>query len=780
MKNPCRLPVLMLCLIAHSLFAQDYSKYKVKPVVSQKAKPFDLNDVRILEGSPFKHAMDLNAKYLLELDADRLLHRWRKNAGFEPKAPLYKGWEETSSHMLGHYLSALAIQYAASGDKRFLDKANYVVDELATYQKARGTGYVGGIPNEDKIWKDVSAGKIRSGGFDLNGGWVPWYMLHKAWAGLVDAYLYTGNSKAKDVVVGMSDWAYKNFIDLPDSSFQKMMVAEFGGMNESLAQVYAITGNKKYLDLSYKFYHKSVMDPLSQRIDKLGGLHANTQIPKVLGAARQYELTGNKREYDIADFFFHAVVNDHSYVNGGNSNYEWFNQAGKFDNVLGTNTSETCNTYNMLKMDKYLFSWNPSAKLADYYERALYNHILASQHPETGMFCYYVALQSGKQKVYSTPFESFWCCVGSGIENHAKYGEAIYFQGTNGSLYVNLFIPSTLNWKEQKVVVQQETKYPKEETTIIKIDPEKASKFAVNIRKPDWAEKGMTVSVNGRKVPVAVNAEGYVAIERTWRKGDVIKVNMPMHLYTEAMPDAPHRTAVLYGPLLLTGVLGKEKPDALGVPVLITKNTPVTEWVKPVDYKNLIFSTASVGQPKDLQLKPFYEVYDDRYVVYWDLFTEEGWKKKKASYEAELKRQAEIEKRTIDVVRLGEQQSEKDHNLTGSNTGVGSYDERKFRDAPNGGWFSFEMKVDTNEPVELIATYNGGERGNREFDILVDDVKIFSENLKGEKPRQFVDHIYPLAVVQTKGKSKVVVKYQALPKNIAGGLFEIRLARQQK
>lgn len=236
---------LICSCFSQTLLAQDYSKYKVKPVVTQKAKPFDIKNVRLLDGSPFKHAMDLNARYLLELDADRFLYRWRKNAGLEPKAPLYKGWEETSSHMLGHYLSALAIQYAASGDKRFLDNVNYVIDELATCQKARGTGYVGGIPNENNIWKEVAAGNIRSGGFDLNGGWVPWYMLHKAWAGLIDAYLYTGNEKAKEVVVGMSDWAYKNFIDMPDSSFQRMMVAEFGGMNESLAQVYALTGNKK-------------------------------------------------------------------------------------------------------------------------------------------------------------------------------------------------------------------------------------------------------------------------------------------------------------------------------------------------------------------------------------------------------------------------------------------------------------------------------------------------------------------------------------------------------
>ena len=774
-----RFSIFIFCISA-GLWAkcQDYSSYKVKPAILFKAIPFDIKDVRLLKGSPFRKAMDINATYLSSLDPDRLLSRWRLNAGLKPKAPVYAGWEENSSHMLGHYLSACATQYAASGDTRFLNKVNYVVSELAIYQHARKTGYIGGIPNEDSIWHQVISGDIRSGGFDLNGGWVPWYMLHKVWAGLIDAYIYCNNRQAKEVVVKLSDWAYANFINMPDEQFQKMMICEFGGMNESLADVYALTGNKKYLDLSYKFYDRSIMDPLAARVDKLGGRHANTQIAKMIGAQRQYELSGNKREKTIAEFFFNAVVHDHSYVNGGNSNYEYFSQKGKLSGQLSTNTSETCNSYNMLKMDKHLFSWNPSVSLADYYERALYNHILASQNPETGMFCYYVALQSGKEKIYSTAYESFWCCVGTGIENHAKYGEAIYFKGNDGSLYVNLFIPSVLNWKEKGVSIRQDTKYPEQESTTIKVDPKKASTFAIHLRYPGWAKKGVVLKVNDQVVPVNVQPGNYITISRRWKKGDSIHLTVPMQLYTEPMPDDVNKLAVMYGPLLLSGELGKEKPGALDIPVLITNDKPVSEWIKQIPNQSLSFQTVNVGRPRDINLKPFYETYDQKYIVYWDLFTEQAWLGKKAAYEAEIRRQEEIERRTIDVVRVGEQQSEKDHNFQGDNTGVGENDSHKFRDAPNGGWFSYDLTCDPLQPVQLICTYNGSDGGKREFDILVNGVKIARESLKSEKPKTYIDHVFNLPPELTKGKLVITIRFQALPENIAGALFGCRLVKE--
>jgi DUF1680 family protein len=764
-------------------YPQDYSRYKIKPVVKLKAIPFDLNDVRLLDGSPFKQAMDVNAKYLLALNPDRFLSRWRTNSGLKAKAPLYGGWEATSSHMLGHYLSALVLQYASSGDKQFLDRANYIVDELGECQKARKTGYIGGIPNEDKIWKEVAAGDIKTAGFDLNGGWVPWYMLHKIWAGLIDSYLYTGNEKAKEIVIRLSDWAYTNFINLPDSKFQQMMACEFGGMNESLAEVYAITGDKKYLDLSYKFYDKKVMDPLAQEHDQLGGLHANTQIPKIIGAARQYELTGNAREHTISSFFFDAVIKHHSYVNGGNSNYESFSRRDDLSNQLGTNTSETCNTYNMLKLDRHLFTLEPSAGLMDYYERALYNHILASQQHETGMFCYYVALLSGKQKVFSTPFDSFWCCVGTGIENQAKYGESIYFKGTDEGLYVNLFIPSTVWWKEKKTHIRQETNYPESPTTTIHVDPQSASKFTVRLRYPGWAENGAFVKINGKAFKVTETPGSYIVINRLWKKGDKIEATFPMQLHTEAILTNPAKQAVLYGPVLLAGALGKDKLADNQIPVLVTNGEPVSRWFKSTA-NPLYFETSNVIRPdNEIKVIPFYAIHDQRQIVYWDIFTESQWADKKASFLAAEKHEAELESKTIDILRLGEQQPELDHHLAGENTGVGEYNEEKFRDAtyrevPPGGWFSFTMKCDPAAPLELYCTYNGSDGGNRKFNILVDDTVIKTEQLVGESPRKMIDHIYKIPVELTHGKDKITVKFQAFPKNIAGALFKCRLVKQ--
>ena len=766
--------LLALSVLASS--AAQQGRYVVEPIVKRLAVPFKLSEVRLLPGSPFSEAMKLNATYLLSLDADRFLNRWRQNAGLTPKAPLYQGWEQTSSHMLGHYLSALVLEYAASGDKIFLSKANYVVDELAEIQLARKTGYIGGIPKEDSIWKDVAAGKIVSGGFDLNGGWVPWYMLHKIWAGLLDSYLYTGNEKAKKVVVNLSDWACHEFGNMPDSFFQKMMVAEFGGMNESLAEVYAITGDKKYLDLSYKFYHKKIMDPLSRMEDQLAGIHANTQIPKVIGAARQYELTGNQREYDIANFFFQAVVKDHTYANGGNSNYESFNKAGIFETALGTNTSETCNTYNMLKLNRYLFTWKPSVKLADYYERAVYNHILASQHPKTGMLCYYVALQSGTQKVYSTPYESFWCCVGTGLENHSKYAENIYFKDMKEGLFVNLFIPSILTWEEKNIVITQENKFPDEAITRFKITASKPVIFPMHFRCPSWSKNGMEIYINGMKAAITTTAGSYATIERSWENGDKIELRFDMELYSESMPDVPSKTAIFYGPLLMAGALGTEKPGVMGVPVLVTDNRPLKEWIRRSDASDLHFNTLKVGRPNDVALQPFYTIHDQRYIVYWDLFSEEDWKIKKANYEKEILRLGDIERRTIDVVRYGEQQSEKDHDLTGRNTGVGTHLERKFRDAPNGGWFSFKVKV-ISGALQLLNTYNGGDGGKRAFEIFADGIKIADEALKGDNRGRYIEKAYTIPENITKDKDTITIKFMGLAGNTAGAFFESRIVR---
>jgi DUF1680 family protein len=400
--------------------------------------------------------------------------------------------------------------YASSQQKVFKDRVNEMVTALAECQKARKTGYVGAIPKEDSIFTKVSRGEIKSGGFDLNGGWSPWYTVHKVMAGLLDAYLYCGNQQALAVVTGMADWTGKTVNPLSPELLQKMLKCEYGGMAEVLANLYAITGKKEYLDLSYKFYDDFVMVPLSKRINPMAGKHSNTNVPKAIGSARQYELTGLESDKTIASFFWDIMVHHHTYVIGGNSNYEYCGEPDKLSEHLSDNTCETCNTYNMLKLTRHLFTWQPNSELTNYYERALYNHILASQNPESGMMCYFVPLRMGTKKDFSDQFNTFTCCVGSGMENHVKYNESIYFQGADGSLFVNLFIPSRLNWKEKGLVLTQQTQYPTQGNSQLTLELRKSQKFALKIRKPWWATNGVQVKVNGQSVASEPDASGYI------------------------------------------------------------------------------------------------------------------------------------------------------------------------------------------------------------------------------------------------------------------------------
>ena len=768
--------IAILSLFVFTTFGAEIKK-TVPNLVEIKANPFTLFDVRLLD-SPFKHAMEVEGAYLLSMEPDRLLHNFHKNAGLPTKGEIYGGWESmgVAGHSLGHYLSACSMMYASAGDERFKKRVEYIIDELKICQDTRKTGYIGGIPDEDKIFAEVSAGDIRSKGFDLNGGWVPWYTEHKIWAGLLDAYELCDNETAKEVVVKLSDWAYRNFANLTNEQFQKMLACEHGGMNESLAEVYAITGNQKYLDLSKRFHHKAILDPLAAQRDELAGKHANTQIPKIIGCSRRYELTGNKQDSTIASFFWETIVNHHSYVTGGNSEREHLGQPDQLAKKLSDQTTETCNTYNMLKLTKHLFSQDPKVKYADYYERALYNHILSSQNPDNGMVCYMVPLGSGGIKTYSTPFESFWCCTGTGMENHVKYGEAIYFKGNGESLIVNLYIPSVLTWKEKGLVIRQESKYPEEGRVNFTIDQTAGKKIRLEFRLPWWADHGMKIQVNGKKMTSVADANRYVSLTGNWKKGDRITLDIPMHLYTESMPDDLNKAAVLYGPMVLAAKLGTKNLDPVfDIPVLITDNQPIDKWLKRSDNKQLSFITKKIGQPQDVELIPFYRMHHQKYMIYFDFFTTDKWAEKKAGYQAELKRMEVIAKRTIDQIAIGEMQPERDHNLSGEMTSVGDANGRKWRDASNGGWFSFEMNVSDKSPLELICTYWGSDDGNREFDLLIDGVKLATQELKRNQPDKFFDIAYPIPGELVKDKAKVTIKFQAHPGKFAGGLFGCRI-----
>ncbi|TDX01256.1 hypothetical protein EDB95_2288 [Dinghuibacter silviterrae] len=764
----------MVLLGAGSLQAQSYvpeknnPKILVKPVIRPKAYAFDLKDVRLLN-SPFRDAMVRDSGYLLSLSADRLLHRFYANAGLPPKAPVYGGWESSglSGHTLGHYLSACSMMYASTGEPAFAERVRYIVGELARCQDARKTGYVGAIPNEDTLWAQVARGDIHSSGFDLNGGWSPWYTVHKVMAGLLDAYLYVGDQQALDVAKKLADWTGKELGGLNDAQIQHMLACEFGGMNEALTNLYSLTADKKYLDLSYKFQHKAIMDPLAAGHDPLPGKHSNTQIPKIIGCARRYEVEGDSSDAGIARNFWDIVVGHHTYVIGGNSDHEYLGEADHLSDYLSESTCESCNTYNMLKLTRHLFAWNPDSRLGDYYERALYNHILASQNPENAMMTYFVPLKMGGRKQFSDSTDTFTCCVGSGMENHSKYAEGIYYEGADGGLYVNLFIPSVLHWKDRGVTVTQTTNYPYSDTTTLTIDGNAA--FALRLRHPWWATNGITVLVNGQPVQTAPEADGYLVIKRAWHKGDRVQLTMPMHLYTESMPDDTNRVALLYGPVVLAGNLGDKDPstDLHGVPVLLTSDHQVGNWIQQTG--PLTFHTQGVGKPFDITLTPFYKNYDDYYSVYWDFFTPQDWTNREAEYEAEKARRKDIDDRTIDIMRLGEMQPERDHHLDSKISYVGDESARRSRDCRNGGFFTFDMKPGDS----LFVTAWGGDNG-RVVDIYVDDVKIATQALVHPKPNQFVDLVYPIPADLVKDKTIIRVKFQAPVGKSSGSIFGVR------
>jgi DUF1680 family protein len=772
---------LLIC-IGPLLFALETNadaKTQVPDRIRREARGFNLADVRLLDG-PFKKAMLLDAQYLLRLEPNRFLSWFRKEAGLKPKGEVYGGWEARgiAGHSLGHYLSACAMMFASTGDVRFRERVNYIVSELELCQRENGNGYLAAIPNGKKIFKEVAAGDIRSQGFDLNGGWVPWYTLHKLFAGLLDANQYCGNSKALAIAVKLADWADTTLANLTEEQFQRMLACEHGGMNESLAELYAHTGNQKYLRLSRRFHHKAVLDPLARREDRLQGLHANTQIPKLIGLARRHELTGDVTDKTAAEFFWDRVVHHHSYVIGGNSDGEHFGPPDKLSDRLSQNTTETCNTYNMLKLTRYLFEWNASAEYADYYERALYNHILASQNPDDGMFCYYVPLKAGARKTYSTPFDSFWCCVGTGMENHTKYGDAIYFH-SDDALWVNLFIASELNWKEKRVSLRQETRYPDADTVSLTFKTRRPITLALRLRYPAWATQGLRVSINGRPKRVNARPGSFVEIRRGWKTGDQIELKIPMSLRLEAMPDNPNRAAVLYGPTVLAGEFGQEVQAGVEGPILtpalITENRPLAQWIKPVAGEPSTFRTVGVGRPIDVTLSPFYRVHDKRYAVYWDQFTPQQWIVREADYKAELERARRLEAMTIDFAQPGEMQPERDHNMQGERTEAGEHSGRKWRHARDGGWVSFALKVLPDKPVSLVVTYWGSETGPRNFDVLVDGVKIATQSLQNDKPGKFFDVTYAIPEELTRGKTKITVRFQAWPGNIAGGFYGLRV-----
>ncbi len=775
---------LMITCLAFSCTEKKKERIKTNGPenVDFKVLPFEIKDVKLLDG-PFKHATELNVQSLLNYEPDRFLAKFRIEAGLKPKAQHYEGWEANTiaGHSLGHYLSAISLMYATTGNKKFLDRVNYIVDELTECQDADGDGYIGAFPNGKKILEEqVAKGDIRSQGFDLNGIWAPFYTEHKVMDGLYHAYKLCGNKKALEVEKKFADWLYTIVKDLNEEQVQKMLNCEHGGMNEALAELYAQTGDKKYLKMSYIFHHKAILDSLAHHKDILPGKHANTQIPKLVGTARRYELTGDKNDFEASKFFWNRVVHHHSYVTGGNGDHEYFGPPDTLSNRLSDGTTETCNVYNMLKLSRHLFLWDARPEVADFYERALFNHILSSQNPQNGRVTYNLSLEMGGHKEFQYP-EWFTCCIGTGMENHSKYGANIYYHN-NSELYVSQFIASELNWKEKGLKVTQKTKYPEEQGTYLEFSCEKPVQLSVKIRYPYWAEKGIQVAVNNKTVKVKEHPGSFVTIDRDWENGDKLEVKFPFSLRLETMPDNKNRVAVMYGPLVLAGDLGPEQDpkasDPLYVPVFMTENRNPASWITPVKGQPNTFVTNGVGRPRDVELKPFYSFYNRSYSVYFDLFTKGQWDKQQAEYKARQEKLKKMEKMTIDFFQLGEMQPERDHNFKNEKARVGEFKHRRYREADRGGWFSFEMEVYAGQPMELAFEYWGGFPGSRTFDIHVDGTKLITENLSNAKPGEFFYKYYDLPDSLTVNGGKIEMKLVPHDGHRAGPLFSVRTMKR--
>lgn len=756
---------------------------------------FALRDVR-LTASPFMEAQQTDLRYLMALDPDRLLAPFRREAGLPAVKQSYGNWESSGldGHMGGHYLSALALMHAATGDEQVKERLDYFVRELKRCQDAGGDGYLGGVPGGKEAFDKIARGDLHADNFSVNGKWVPWYNLHKTFAGLRDAYRIGGNAQARAMLVAYADWALKLTSQLSDTQMQAMLRAEHGGMNEVLADVADITGDRKYLELAKRFSHHAVLDPLEQGKDQLTGLHANTQIPKVIGFERVGTMTGDAKMRQAARFFWQTVVDNRSVAIGGNSVREHFHDSKDFSSMVDdVEGPETCNTYNMLKLTELLFADKPQSRYGDYYERALYNHILSSQRPGSGGFVYFTPLRPNHYRVYSQVDQGMWCCVGSGIESHAKYGQFIYAKEAD-ALFVNLFIPSELTWAEKNVRITQATAFPDEESTRVTVHGN--ARFAMKLRYPAWVAKGaLAVKVNGKAVNATAGEDGYVSIDRAWRDGDTVDLKLPMTTRLEQMPDKSNWYAVLHGPIVLAAKTAPFKDEKLNVladdsrmghiakgevcplgaaPMFVSDAKDFTGKIRPVKGQPLTFTAPDVlrgpGNAAQLKLVPFFRLHDSRYTMVWQRSTPSGYAALQERTAQDEKARLALNARTIDQVAPGEQQPESDHAFQGEGADAGIHAGRHWRHAT--GWFSYVLNDPKNEAKVLRLTFAAADAGRR-FDILVDGKALEAVALQQES-----EAFYTRDVTLPEGLGrKIEVKFVARDGSIAGGLYGLRLLR---
>jgi uncharacterized protein len=767
-------------------------------------------------GGPLKQAQDLTAKYLLELEPDRMLAYYRVRAGLPQKAEPYAGWDgggrNLTGHIAGHHLSAVSLMYLATGDARFKSRADYVVRELKTVQDKHGDGYLSALEGGREAFAALSKGDIRSAAFDLNGLWSPWYTLHKTFAGLRDAYRHTGNRTALDVETKFARWAEGVLAPLTDAQVAKMLNTEHGGMNEVLADLAVDTGDHRWLDLSYRFEHHEFTDALKRHQDNLWGKHGNCQIPKLIGSATRYAHTGDAGDLMAASFFWDRVTQHHSYVTGGHGLAEYFGPPDEIGARVDGRACESCNTYNMLKLTRRLFSFRPDAFYADFQERAIFNHALASIDPESGRTSYMVPVGHGVQQEYQEMLRSFTCCVGTGMENHGLYGDGLYYE-SDDTLWVNLFVPSTAHFTLGAVRLAMETSFPDGDEATIHLTLPAPKAFTLALRRPSWAGDGFGVAVNGQTIEqpllatlragaaggrnvgldtTSLQPSSYVELARTWKTGDTIDVTLPKSVRLEPTPDMREVVAIMWGPLALAADHGPrnngrdESAPAAPVPVLVAADRPVAGWLVP-EAKAGDFRAQGVARlaadptatPADLSFTPFYRTHRRRYSVYVDVVTPAAFDDRTAALTAEQARVRRLEAATLGFVQPGDPQRERDANYQSepADRAIGHAAGRANRAGP--GWFSFDLPVDGGGDIALVVTYLNDlglppAAGN--FEILVDgrSVARFEPNVKA---RGFFDVHYAVPAELTRDKAKVTVRFQAAGAGRIAPVFGVRTVR---
>ncbi len=782
-----------------------------------RARPLPLGSVTIT-GGPLKNAQDLTAKYLLSLDPDRMMAYYRLRAGLTQKAEPYDGWDgngkNLTGHIAGHHLSAVAIFQKVTGDVRFKQRADHLVREMNEVQSKNGDGYLSALEKGREAWAEVSKGNIRSAAFDLNGLWSPWYTLHKTFAGLRDAYRYTGNAAALAVEVKFAQWAEGVLKPLTDDQVAAMLNTEHGGMNEILADLYADTGDKRWLALSLRFEHRAFTDPLKRHQDNLSGKHGNCQIPKLIGSATRYGYTADAADLVAASFFWDRVAQHHTYVTGGHGLAEYFGEPDKLSPRVDGRTCETCNCYNMLKLTRRLFSLKPDAAYSDYHERTLFNHILASIDDSDGRTSYMVPVGRGVEQEYQNMQHDFTCCVGSGMESHGLHGYGVYYE-SDDTVYVTQFAPSVAHCAEHPVTLEMATGFPDGDSATIRVKTAKPHAFTLAVRRPHWAGDAFAITVNGEAMPqpklatlLDAGAGGrrgapgneaslsstFVRITRTWKSGDVVELALPKTVHLATTPDNKQVGAVMWGPLALAADLGA-RTDGPGSraaaatapsPMLVGAERPTEMWIAPTGTRAGDFTARHVGAlpsnadaRTDVSFTPFHRTHRRRYSIYHDVLNDKEFAARVATYSAELERLKRLDHATVSSIAVGDRQAEAAANYK-SEPADRRAERNEGRSARGGtGWFSYDLMVEPTSETALVVTYfnelglppTGGD-----FEVKVDGTTVakFTPNAAAIG---LYDATYAVPMELITGKARITVRFDGGAKGRIAPVYGVRVVR---